>query len=163
VEPLQTHAPGLLASQDALDDGRLQQRQAQQLIDRRVVQAFALGDFAAAADYAVVEQLLPVEGPRQCHQQGLVNQAGDLARRLDRPIRPHHHLAGAAFADLQRDEGGQLDLPAIPAFARHGSTQSLHFRLHVISSEPPRFWWRLHLGSVPQVAYRIKQFPNLYF
>ena len=42
MEPQQAHALGLLPGQDALDDGRLQQGQAQQFVDRRVVQAFAL-------------------------------------------------------------------------------------------------------------------------
>ena len=50
LEPQQAHAFGLLPGQDALDDGGLQQRQPQQLVDSRVVQAFALGDVAAAAD-----------------------------------------------------------------------------------------------------------------
>ena len=49
LEPQQAHALGLLPSQDALDDGRLEQRQAQQFVDRRVVQAFALGDLAVDA------------------------------------------------------------------------------------------------------------------
>ncbi|HQS02036.1 MAG TPA: hypothetical protein PLD79_08810 [Halothiobacillus sp.] len=53
------HALGLLPGQDDLDDGRLQQRQAKQFVDRRVVQTLALGDFATAAHNAVVvEQLL---------------------------------------------------------------------------------------------------------
>lgn len=54
------------------NNGRHQQRKAQQLIDHRMVQAFALGDLAAADHYAVVEQLLLVESPRQLHPQGLV-------------------------------------------------------------------------------------------
>lgn len=62
LKPQQAHASGLLPGQDALDDGGLQQRQPQQFVDRRVVQAFALGDLG-----------------------------GDRARRLDHPIRPHHH------------------------------------------------------------------------
>ena len=66
-----------------------------------MVQAFPLRDLAAAADHAIVEQLLLVKGLRQRHQQGLVNLAGDLARRLDLAIGSHYHLAGAAFADLQ--------------------------------------------------------------
>ena len=91
------------------------QRQPQQFVDRGVVQAFALRDLAPTADHTIVEQLLPVEGPRQRHQQGLVDLAGDLARRLDRPIRPHYHLAAATLADLQRDECRQLDLAATRA------------------------------------------------
>ena len=55
LEPQQAHALGLLPDQDALDDGRLEQRQAQQFVDRRMVQAFALGDLAATADHTVVE------------------------------------------------------------------------------------------------------------
>lgn len=110
----------MLARQDGLDDGRLQQRQPQQFVDRGVVQAFALGDLGAAGHHAVVEQLLPVEGPRQRHQQGLIVLRGDLTRGLDLAIRPHHHLAGAALPDLQWNERGQLDLPTIPALAGDG-------------------------------------------
>jgi hypothetical protein len=44
LEPQQAHAPGLLPGHDSLDDGGLQQRQAQEFVDRGVVQAFALGD-----------------------------------------------------------------------------------------------------------------------
>jgi len=65
LEPQQAHTPGLLSGQDRLDDGGLQQRQAQQLIDRGVVQSFPLCDLTAAADHAVSEQLLPVR-PRSC-------------------------------------------------------------------------------------------------
>ncbi len=65
LEPQQAHALGLPPGQDGLNDGRLEQRQAQQFVDRRMVQAFALGDVAAAANHAVVEQLLPIKGPRQ--------------------------------------------------------------------------------------------------
>lgn len=83
LEPQQAHAPGLPPGQDALDDGRLQQRKPQQLVDRQVVQAFALCDLAAAADHAVVEQLLPLESPRQCHQQALVD-LGDHAQDIMR-------------------------------------------------------------------------------
>jgi len=61
LEPQQAHAPGLLPGQDRQDDGGLQQGQAQQFVDRRVVQAFALSDLAAAGHHAVVEQSLPVE------------------------------------------------------------------------------------------------------
>jgi hypothetical protein len=63
----------LLPGQDRLDDGWLQQGQSQQFVDRRVVQAFALGDIAAAGNDAVVEQLLPVERPGQRHLQWLLN------------------------------------------------------------------------------------------
>lgn len=44
LKPKQTHTTGLLASQNGLDDGGLQQRQAQQFVDRRVVLHLALGD-----------------------------------------------------------------------------------------------------------------------
>ena len=60
LKPKQAHTPGLLPGQNALDDGGLQQRQAQQLVDRGVVQAFALGDFTAAVHHPIVEQLLPM-------------------------------------------------------------------------------------------------------
>lgn len=46
---------GLLPGQNGLDDGRLQQRQTLQFVDRRVLQAFSLCDLTAAADYAIVE------------------------------------------------------------------------------------------------------------
>jgi len=36
LKPQQAHTPGLLPGQDALDGVRLQQRQAQQFVDRRV-------------------------------------------------------------------------------------------------------------------------------
>lgn len=49
LKPQQAHTAGLLPGYDALDDRRLQQGQAQQFVDRRVVQAFALGALAAAA------------------------------------------------------------------------------------------------------------------
>jgi hypothetical protein len=55
LEPQQAHAPGLLPVQNGLDDDRLQQRQTQQFVDCRVLQAFPLCDLAAAADYAIVE------------------------------------------------------------------------------------------------------------
>jgi hypothetical protein len=110
----------LLARQDGLDDRRLQKREPQQFVHRGVVQTFALGDLASAGHHAVVEQLLPVERPRQRHQQGLVVLRGDLACGLDLAIWPHHHLAGAALPNLQWDERGQLDLPAIPALAGDG-------------------------------------------
>ena len=73
MEPQQAHALGLLPGQDALDDGGLQQGQTQQFVDRRVVQAFVLGDLAPAADHTIVEQLLTIEGPRKVHQQGQVD------------------------------------------------------------------------------------------
>lgn len=38
-----------------------------------MLQAFALGDVAAVADHAIAEQLLPVDGPRERHQQELVD------------------------------------------------------------------------------------------
>jgi len=44
---------------------------------------------------------LPVERPRQRHQQRLIVLRGDPASGLDLAIRPHHHLAGAALPDLQ--------------------------------------------------------------
>jgi len=53
LEPQQTHAAGLLTGQNALDGGGLQQRQAQQFVDNRVVQSFALGYVTAAADYSI--------------------------------------------------------------------------------------------------------------
>ena len=51
LEPQQAHALGLLPGQDALDDGRLEQRQSEQFIDRREMQALALGDLAATAQH----------------------------------------------------------------------------------------------------------------
>ena len=41
------------------------QGQTQKLVDRRMMQALALDDVGAAGHAPVVEQLLPVEGPRQ--------------------------------------------------------------------------------------------------
>ncbi len=48
------------------------------------------------------QQLLSVEGPRQRHQQGLVDLGGERPRCLCQAIRPYHHLAAATLADLQR-------------------------------------------------------------
>jgi hypothetical protein len=124
----------LLARQDGLDDRRLRQREPQQFVHRGVVQTFALGDLAAVGHRATVEQVLPVERPRQRPQQGLIVLRGDLASGLDLAIRPHHHLAGAALSDLQRDERGQLDLPAIPALAGDGFAGGPNACFHVHSS-----------------------------
>lgn len=62
--------------------------------DRRVVQAFASDNLAAAVHHTLIEQVL-TEETRLCqrHQQGLVRLRGDLARSLDRVIGPHHPLA----------------------------------------------------------------------
>lgn len=84
------------------------------------MQALALGDLAATAVPAAVDQLLPIEGPSQRHQQGLVKLAGDLTRRLDQAIEPHHDLASATPTDLRRDERANPDVAAIPALARNG-------------------------------------------
>jgi hypothetical protein len=104
LKPDQAHAARLLARQNGLDDRRLQQREAQQFVHRRVMQSFALGDVGAAGDPAVVEQLLPVEGPSQRYKHGTVELVPRGAA-CALPVRPDHHLAHAALADLQRNEG----------------------------------------------------------
>jgi len=59
LKPEQAHAPGLLPGQYALDDDWIEQREKQQFIDRRVMQALALGNVSAARDHALIEQVLP--------------------------------------------------------------------------------------------------------
>src|SRR6218665_3724516 len=80
LKPKQAHTPGLLPGQNALDDGWLQPRQAEQVVGRWVVQAFALGNFAAAADHTVVEQLLPIKGPRQRDSWTVMIESGVILR-----------------------------------------------------------------------------------
>ena len=53
---------GCCPGQDGLDDGRLQQRQPQQLIDRRMVQPLLACNIAAAGNQSVVQQLGIVVG-----------------------------------------------------------------------------------------------------
>lgn len=55
LKPDQAHAARLPAGQDGLDDGGLQQGQAQQFIHRRVLQSLTIGNVGATGHHAVVE------------------------------------------------------------------------------------------------------------
>jgi len=100
-----------------------------------MMQALALGDVGAAGHHTVVEQLLPVESPYQHHQHGAVELA-TCGRTGALPVRPDNHLAHAALADLQRDEGRKSHRAPRPCAAASWprpiavsvSYRHLHFR-----------------------------------
>lgn len=60
----QTHTPGLLTSQDRLDDGEFSSIRHSSALTVEWCSAFALGNLTAAADHPVVKRLLPVESSR---------------------------------------------------------------------------------------------------
>ena len=93
---------------DRLHDVRLLQRQPQQFVDRGVVQAFALGDLTAGFDHTVVEQLLPVERPRQRRQRGLVVHGGRLGLHLRHRRQAAKRLALVLAFTIRRDDDAML-------------------------------------------------------